>query len=72
MKSTSFWHNVVCIGRRMRACKRLSEAAKTLTTRDHVRGISGPSTLFINYLAHHKASLVKVADILIADGSLGL
>jgi hypothetical protein len=30
----------------VRACKRLSEAAKTLTTRDHVRGISGPSTLF--------------------------
>jgi hypothetical protein len=30
----------------VRACKRLSEAAKTLTARDHVRGISGPSTLF--------------------------
>jgi hypothetical protein len=39
-------HDVMCIGRRVRACKRLSEAAKTLTTRDHVRGISGPSTLF--------------------------
>jgi hypothetical protein len=30
----------------VRACKRLAEAAKTPTTRDHVRGISGPSTLF--------------------------
>jgi hypothetical protein len=40
-----FWHCVVSIGRRVRACKRLSEAAKMLTTRDHVRGISGPSTL---------------------------
>ncbi|KAF1835736.1 hypothetical protein BDW02DRAFT_567776 [Decorospora gaudefroyi] len=34
------------IGRRVRACTRLSVAAKTLTTRDHVRAISGPSTLF--------------------------
>jgi hypothetical protein len=39
-----FWHCVMCIGRRKRACKRLSEAAKTLTTRDHVKGISGRST----------------------------
>jgi hypothetical protein len=41
-----FWHCVMSIGRCVRACKRLSEAAKALTTRDHVRGISGPSTLF--------------------------
>jgi hypothetical protein len=40
----SSMHDVMCIGRRARACKRLSEAAKTLTTRDHVRGIGGPST----------------------------
>jgi hypothetical protein len=46
MKDMSSMHNVMCIGRRVRACKRLSGAAKTLTTRDHVRGISGPSTLF--------------------------
>jgi hypothetical protein len=41
-----FWHFVMSIGRRVRACTRLLEAAKALTTRDHVRGISGPSTLF--------------------------
>jgi hypothetical protein len=46
MKDMSSMHYVMCIGRRVRACKRLSEAAKTLTTRDHVRGISGPSTPF--------------------------
>jgi hypothetical protein len=34
-----------CIGRRVRACTRLSEAAKTLATHDHVRGISGLSAL---------------------------
>jgi hypothetical protein len=37
-------HDMMCIGRRARACKRLSEAAKTLTTRDHVKGIGGTST----------------------------
>jgi hypothetical protein len=46
MKDISSMHNVMCIRRRVRACKRLLEAAKTLTTRDHVRGISGLSTLF--------------------------
>jgi hypothetical protein len=39
-------YNVVCIRRRVRAYKRLLEAAKPLTTRDHVRGISRLSTLF--------------------------
>jgi hypothetical protein len=29
----------------VRACTRLTEAAKALATRDHVRGISGPSAL---------------------------
>jgi hypothetical protein len=29
----------------VRACTRLSVAAKALATRDYVRGISGPSTL---------------------------
>jgi hypothetical protein len=38
-------HCVMSTGRRVRACTRLSEAAKPLATRDHVRGISGPSTL---------------------------
>jgi hypothetical protein len=38
-------HCVMSIGRRMRACTRLSVAAKALATRDHVRDISGPSTL---------------------------
>jgi hypothetical protein len=37
------------IGRRVRAYTRLLEAAKALTTRDYVRGISGPSTLFNSY-----------------------
>jgi hypothetical protein len=40
-----FWHFVVSIGRRVRACTRLSEPAKALSTRNYVRGISGPSTL---------------------------
>jgi hypothetical protein len=40
---------VMSIRRRMRACTRLSEPAKALTTRDYVRGISGPSTLLNNY-----------------------
>jgi hypothetical protein len=47
MEDMSSMHDVMCIRRRVRACKRLSEAAKTLTTRDHVRGISGPFT-FLN------------------------
>jgi hypothetical protein len=38
-------HCVISVGRRVRACTRLSEAAKALATRDHVRGISRPSTL---------------------------
>jgi hypothetical protein len=38
-------HCVLSIGRRVRACTRLLEAAKALATRDYVRGISGPSTL---------------------------
>jgi hypothetical protein len=33
------------MGRRVRACTRLSGPAKALTTRDYVRGISGLSTL---------------------------
>jgi hypothetical protein len=33
-----------CIRRRVRACTRLSEAAKAPTTRDHVRGIGGSYT----------------------------
>jgi hypothetical protein len=45
-----FWQCVLSIGRRVRACTRLSEPAKALTTRDYVRGISGPSTL-LNTLA---------------------
>jgi hypothetical protein len=49
MKDMSSMHDVMCIGRRVRACKKLSEAAKALTTRDHVRGIGGPST-FLNRL----------------------
>jgi hypothetical protein len=38
-------HCVLSIRRRVRACTRLSEAAKALATRDYVRGISGLSTL---------------------------
>jgi hypothetical protein len=45
MKGTSFGMMLYCIGRRVRACTRLTEAAKALATRDHVRGISGPSAL---------------------------
>jgi hypothetical protein len=44
MKDISGMHDVMCIGRRVRACTRLSEAAKALITRDHVIGISGTST----------------------------
>jgi hypothetical protein len=44
MKDISSMHDVMCIGRRVRACTRLSEAAKALTTLDHVIGISGTST----------------------------
>jgi hypothetical protein len=47
-----FWHCVMSIGRRVRACTRLSEPAKALTTRDCVRGISGPSTLLNNYYGY--------------------
>jgi hypothetical protein len=45
-KKHKFWHCVMYIGRRVRAYTRLLEAAKALTTRDHVRGISRLSTLF--------------------------
>jgi hypothetical protein len=37
------------VGRRVRACTRLSGPAKALTTCDYVRGISGPSTLLNTY-----------------------
>jgi len=37
----------------VRACTRLTEAAKALATRDHVRGISGLSALS-NNLARHR------------------
>ena len=37
---------IMCIRRRVIAYKRLLEAAKTLATRDYVRGISRLSTLF--------------------------
>jgi hypothetical protein len=50
MKSTSFGHCAMSMGRRVRACTRLSGPAKALTTRDYVRGISGPSTLLNNFL----------------------
>jgi hypothetical protein len=43
-------HCVMSIGRRVRACTRLLVAAKALATRDHVRDISGPSTLPNNLL----------------------
>jgi hypothetical protein len=49
MKGTSFGMMLYCIGRRVRACTRLTEAAKALATRDHVRGISGPSALSNNH-----------------------
>jgi hypothetical protein len=38
-------HCIMSVRRRVRACTRLSEAAKALATRDYVRGISGLSTL---------------------------
>jgi hypothetical protein len=43
MKGTKNMHCVMSMGRRVRACTRLSKAAKALFTRDHVRGISGLS-----------------------------
>jgi hypothetical protein len=48
MKGTKSMHCVMSIGRRVRACTRLSEAAKALATRDHVKDISGPSALSNN------------------------
>jgi hypothetical protein len=57
-----FWHCVMSTGRCVRACKRLSEAAKTLPTRDHVRGISGPSTLF-NSVPPHRVSRYAGMDV---------
>jgi len=38
-----------CIGRRVRASMRLTEAAKALATRDHVGGISGLPAPSNNY-----------------------
>jgi hypothetical protein len=40
MKGTRFGMMLFCIRRRMRACMKLTEAAKALATRDHVRSIS--------------------------------
>jgi hypothetical protein len=48
MKGTKSMHCVMSIGRPVRACTRLSEAAKALATRDHVKDISGPSALSNN------------------------
>jgi len=45
MNGTRFGMTMCCIGRRVRASTRLTEAAKALATRDHVRGISGLSAL---------------------------
>ena len=45
MKGTRFGIMLCCIGRRVRASTRLTEAAKALATRDHVRDISGPLAL---------------------------
>jgi hypothetical protein len=45
MKGTKSMHCVMSIGRLVRACTKLSEAAKALATRDHVKGISGLSAL---------------------------
>jgi hypothetical protein len=42
MEGTKFGMMLLCIGRRVRACTRLSEA---LAKRNHVRGISGLSAL---------------------------
>jgi hypothetical protein len=51
------WHDVVLsIGRGVRACTRLLEAAKALATRDHVRGISEPSALSNIYLSINQLS----------------
>jgi hypothetical protein len=38
-------HCVMSVGKRVRACTGLSEGAKALATRDHVRDISGLSAL---------------------------
>jgi hypothetical protein len=48
----------------VRACERLSEAAKTLTTRDHVRDISGTSTpLNTNYIKQPaRRATINVSD----------
>jgi hypothetical protein len=43
MKGTKSMHCVMSIGRRVRACTRLSVAAKALATRDYVKDISGLS-----------------------------
>jgi hypothetical protein len=49
--------------KRARACKRLSEAAKTLSTRDHVRGNRGTSTpLNIKKTAVHKGMSLNKTD----------
>jgi hypothetical protein len=46
----------------VRACTRLTEAAKALATRDHVRGISGPSALS-NRLATNVVSGAAYSDL---------
>ena len=49
-----------CIRRRVRVCTRLSEAAEALTTRDHVRGIGGSSTLLNSKSARgQQSTMVK-------------
>jgi hypothetical protein len=59
MKSTSFWHCVMSMGRRLRAYTELSGPTKAMTTRDYVRGISGPSTLLNTFapLSLHRTLL---------------
>jgi hypothetical protein len=61
MEDVSSMHNVMCVGRCVRACTRLSEAAKAQTPRDHVRGIGGPSTLLNIYIYISYASCLKRA-----------
>jgi hypothetical protein len=49
------------IGRRVRAYTRLLEAAKALTTRDYVRGISRLSALFNTILSNSTSLTIPIA-----------
>lgn len=62
MKGTSFVMMMSCVGRRVKACTRLPEAATALDTRDHARGTSRASTPFNSHDSHTLLAFEEISE----------